>query len=123
MLTTFWRTEIFAWSRGSGTAATSLFDAQRASLDDLALQTLLGGISLLGSRHLHEPKSARLLSVRVDHDRAALHVAIFLEQTRKVRLSQARMDAGHEQVRSSVDGSIIVVLGAAVTGWSSEPCY
>jgi hypothetical protein len=107
---TLGRTKVLAGSRGTGTAATSLFDAESATFDHLALQTFLGGIGLLRRHHLDEAKPTGLLGVRVDHDGAVLHITVLLEQARDIGLGQARVDTRNEKVGASVDGALLIII-------------
>lgn len=109
-LTTLGRTEVFARSGSARTATTGLLNAESATLDNLALQALLGSIRLLGRHHLDETEATRLLSVRVDHDRAVLDIAVLLEEAADVGFGEARVDAGDEQVGSGVLGALLVVI-------------
>lgn len=45
----------------------------------------------------------------VDHDRAVLDIAVFLEQTRNIRLGQTGVDTSDEQVGSSVESTLLVI--------------
>jgi hypothetical protein len=105
--------EVFAGSRSSGAATTSLFNAQSTALDNLTLETLLGSISLFGSDHLDEAEATRLLGVRVQHDRAVLDIAVLLEQTADIGLGQTRVDTSDEKVRARVDGTFFIIVGLA----------
>jgi hypothetical protein len=108
---TLGRSKVFARSRSSGAATTSLLNAQSTALDNLALQALLGSISLLGSDHLDEAEATRFLGVRVQHDRAVLDIAVLLEQTGDIGLGQTRVDTGDEKVRAGVDGTFFIIVG------------
>jgi hypothetical protein len=72
------------------------------------LKTLLGRISLVGGDHLDEAEATRLLRVGVTHDLTLLNLAVLLEKTGHFGLRQARVDASHEEVRSRVDGTVII---------------
>jgi hypothetical protein len=109
-LTTLGRPKVFARSRSSGAATTSLLNAQSTALDNFTIQTLLGSISLLGSDHLDEAEATRLLGVRVDHDRAVLDIAVLLEQTGNIGLGQTRVDTSDEKVRAGVDGTFFIIV-------------
>jgi hypothetical protein len=103
-----WWTEVLARGWGTRSGATSLLDAQGATLDNLTLKTLLGGISLISSDHLYETETTRLLGMGVKHDLALLNITVFLEETSNLLLRQTRMDTGDEQVGTWVDGAIIL---------------
>jgi hypothetical protein len=108
--TSFRRTKVFAGSGRARTATASLLDAQSATFNDFTLQTFLGSIRLLTGDHLHEAKATRLLGVRVNHDGAVLDVTVLLEQARQIRLGQTRMNASNEKVRTSVLGTLLVIV-------------
>lgn len=101
-LTSLRRPEVLAGSRGSGSAAASLLDAQCPTLKDFTLETLLGAVCLFKGRHLHEPESARLLGVRIKHDLAFLDLTVLGEEAGDIVLSETRVDTGHKQVCASV---------------------
>jgi hypothetical protein len=110
--------KVLARGRGTRTGTTSLLDAQGAALDDLALKAFLSSIGLLSGDHLDESEATGLLGVGVKHDLALLNITVLLKETGDLLLRETRVDAGHEEVGSGVDGSIIggratVVLGRA----------
>lgn len=105
ILTALRRTVVLARSGCAGTGTAGLLDAQRPALVDLALQTLLGSVSLLRGDHLDETEAARLLRVRVAHDVALLDFTILLEETCDLVLGQRWMNAGDEEV-----GALITAL-------------
>lgn len=78
----------------------------------LALETLLGSISLLRRDHLDEAEAARLLSVGIAHDVALLDLAVLLEQPRDVLLGERGVNARHEQVGARVARAGVVVVVA-----------
>ena len=85
------------------------------------MEALLGGVGLVRCDHLDEAEATRLLGVGVTHDLALLDLAVLLKEARNLLLGQTGMNAGDEQVRSGVDGTIIItalaaaiVLGSAV---------
>lgn len=53
--------KVFAGSRSAGTGATSLLDAQRPALVDLALQTIFSCIRLFCRDHLDEAETTALV--------------------------------------------------------------
>jgi hypothetical protein len=55
---------------------------------DFTLQALFGRISLISRDHLDETKAPRLLSVRIAHDVALLDLAVLLEETCDLLLSE-----------------------------------
>lgn len=65
---------------------------------------------MLSSVHVDETKATRLLGVGIKHDRAVLHVAVFLKETRDVRLSQTGVNASDEKVGTSVASSFLLNL-------------
>jgi hypothetical protein len=97
-LTSLGRTKIFARRWSSRTSTTSLFNTQSASFDDFTLQPFLRSISLFGSDHLDEAKATRFFGMRIQHDRAALDLTVFVEKARDVGFGEARMYAGDEKV-------------------------
>jgi len=109
-LTTLGRPEVLARSRGTRTGTAGFLDAQGATLDDLALETLLGGIGHVRSNHLHESKPTRLLGVGIAHDLALLNLAVLLEEARNLSLGQLGVDASDEKVGSRVDGAVITAV-------------
>lgn len=113
--TTLWRAEVFAgsWSPGAGTP--SLLDAQSSAFVDLTLQSVLGGVCALRGHHLDESEAAALAGVWITHNVALLHVAVLLEELADLLLVETRVDAGDEQIRSRVDGLVVV----AAAGWGS----
>lgn len=113
--TSLGRPKVFAWSRGARPGATSLLDAQRPALIHLTLQALLRCIRLFSSDHLDETKPTALAAVGVAHDIALLDLAILLEQASDLVLSETRVNAGDEEVRSGVR----CVSTAAVGGWTT----
>jgi hypothetical protein len=110
---TLGRAEVFAGSGGSGTATTSLLNAQSAAFDNLTLQTLLGSISLLSSNHLDETETTRFLGVGVNHDGAVLNITVFLKKTGDVGFSQTGVDASDEEVGAGILGALLIVEGLA----------
>jgi hypothetical protein len=52
--------------------------------------------------------------VGVLHDLALLDLAVLLEEASDLRLLQARVDAGHEEVGARVGGAIVILVAAAV---------
>lgn len=84
---------------------------------NLALQTLLGGVSLVRRHHLDEAEAARLLGVRVAHDVALLDLAVLLKETCDLLLAERGVDAGDEQVGARV--AALVVLLPALWGWAT----
>lgn len=105
VLTSLRGTKVFARSRSSGSAATSLLDAQGSALKDFTLQALLGAIGLLQSGHLDESESTRLLGVGIKHDLALLDLTVLGEKTSHIVLGEARVDAGDKQVRTGVSST------------------
>jgi hypothetical protein len=77
---------------------------------NLTLEAFLGGIGLLRGHHLDEAEATGLPGVRVTHDVALLDVAILLEQTSDFVLSEAGMNAGHEEVRAGVARVVVLAL-------------
>jgi hypothetical protein len=57
--------------------------------------------------------------VGVKHDRAVLDIAILFKQTRNIRLGQARVNTGNEEVRASIDGTFILFLDRLASQRSS----
>lgn len=98
LLTSLRRAKILARGRRAGASSASLLNAQSSALNFLALQTLLGGLSLIRGDHLDESKSTRFLGVRVAHDLALLNVTIFLKHLGDLSLRQTRVNASHEEV-------------------------
>lgn len=119
MLTTLGWAIVLARGRGARTSATSLLDAQCPALMDLALETLLGRISLLSGDHLDETEAAGVLCVRVTHDVALLDFAILLKQTRNLLLGQRRMDTRHKEVGARVAAAWVVIFFVASWGWAA----
>lgn len=64
----------------------------------LALEALLGGVSLGRGDHLDEAKAARLLGVGIAHDVTLLDLAILLEETRDLVLGEGRVNARDKEV-------------------------
>jgi len=84
------------------------------------LKALLGGISLISSNHLDETEATRLLCMRIQHDLALLDITILLEETGYLQLGETRMDTGDEEVRTRVDGAIILGRASLVLGgWTT----
>jgi hypothetical protein len=119
MLTTLRWAIVLARGRGTRTSATSLLDAQCPALMNLALESLLGRISLLSGDHLDETEAAGVLCVRVAHDVALLNFAILLEQTRHLLLSQRRVNARDKEVRARVAAAWVVIFFVASWGWAA----
>ena len=122
MLASLGRAEVFAGGRSTRARATSLLNAQSAAFNDLALKALLGGISLLSSDHLDEAEATGLLGVGVKHDLALLDVAILLKEASNLLLGETRVDTGHKEVGSGVDGSIISGWATIVLGGPTRDC-
>jgi hypothetical protein len=118
-LTTLGGTKVFAGCRSTGTGAASLLNAQGATLNDFALKSLLGSVSLFGSDHVHKAKSTRLLGVGVKHDRAVVNIAVLLKQTRDVGLGQTWVDASDKEVGTAVEGTFILLLDRLASQRSS----
>jgi hypothetical protein len=87
---------------------------------DLALETLLGRVSLVGGDHLDESEAARFLGVRVAHDITLLNLAVLLEETRHLFFSERRVDTGDEEVGARVAGAFLVLVVARSCGWATE---
>ena len=124
VLTSLGRAEVFSGSWCARTSATSFLDAQGASLNVFALQSLFRSVGLLVGYHLDETESTRLLGMRVKHDRAVLDIAVFFEEAGDIGLGKTRMNSSHEKVRATVERFVIVVsvLHASVgrRRWSSQ---
>jgi hypothetical protein len=117
-LTSLGRTEVFARCRSSRTSTASLFNAQSATFDNFTLQSLLRSISLVRSDHLDEAEATRFFGMRIQHDRAAFDLAVFVEEARNVGFGETRMYASDEEVRASIDCAFILsVLHAGIGGW------
>jgi hypothetical protein len=52
--------------------------------------------------------------VGVLHDLALLDLAVLLEEASDLRLLQARVDAGHEEVGTRVGGAVVILVAAVV---------
>ena len=107
--------KVLARSGSTGASATSLLDAQSATLDDFALHTILGSIGLVGRDHLDKTESTRLLGVGVLHDLALLNLAILLKKARNLCLGESGVNASDEEVGARVDGSIVIITTATTT--------
>jgi hypothetical protein len=116
VLASLWWTKVFARSGCTGPRATGLLDAQGAAFNDLTLESLFCGVSLLGSDHLDEAKATRLLGVRIKHDLALLNIAILLKETSHLRLSETGVDASNKQVGAWVDSTVILGSTAVLLG-------
>jgi hypothetical protein len=114
--------KVFARSWGTGAGTTSLLDAQSSAFNDLTLESLLCGISLLSGDHLDKTEATRLLGVWVKHDLAFLDITVFLEETSDLRLGKARVDTGDEKVGARVDCAVILRRTAIVLGWATITC-
>lgn len=114
--TSLWGTKVFSGGGCTRLAATSLLDAERAAFNHLAIEPILRGISLVGSHHLDEPETTGFAGVGVAHDTAVLHISVFFKETLDIRLDEARVNAGAEEVRALV-GSFI--FGARSRGGRS----
>jgi hypothetical protein len=101
-------TKVFARGGRAGTGAAGLFNAERTTVDNLALKTVLSSIGLIGRDHLDEAEAARLLAVRVAHNLTLLNLAVLFKHARHLGLGQAGVDAGHEEVRSGVNCTVII---------------
>ena len=112
--TSLGRSEVLSRSWSPGPGASSLLNAESTTLELLALESFLGGIGLFRGSHLDKAKTARFFGVRVAHDLALLDLAILLEETVDFGLSQFGMNAGDEQVRTGVHGTIVAVFRTAV---------
>jgi hypothetical protein len=99
---TLGRAEVFARGRGSRAGAPRLLDAEGPALVDLALQSVLGRIRILGSNHLDEAEATALAGVRVTHDVALLDSAVLLEENGDLLLGKARVDTSDEEVGAFV---------------------
>jgi hypothetical protein len=108
MLASLRWTKVLARGWGARSGAASLLNAQSATLNDLTLKTILGGISLLSGHHLDEAKATRLLGVGIKHDLALLDITVFLEETGDLLLGKARVNTGDEEVGAWVDCAIIL---------------
>jgi hypothetical protein len=84
---------------------------------DFTLETLFGGIGLVGSDHLDETEAARLLCVGIAHDVALLDLAVLLEQARNLLLGERGVDAGDEEVGALV--AALILLLARNRGWTT----
>ena len=120
MLTTLRGAEILARGGSSRSRAAGLLDAQSATLEDFTLKTILGGISLIRGDHLDKSETTGLSGMRILHDLALLHVAVLLKETRDFLLAQARVDTGHKQVGSRVDGTLVVLGRVIILGRSAD---
>ena len=107
-LTSLGRAKVLARSGGTRASTTSLLNAQGSTLDDLTLETILGGISLVRSDHLHETKATGLFSVGVLHDLALLNLAILLEEAGDLSLGKLGVDTSDEEVGAGVDRTIFI---------------
>lgn len=116
-LTSLGRAVVLARGGCTWARTTSLLDAECPALVNLALQTLLGGVSLVRRHHLDEAEAARLLGVRVAHDVALLDLAVLLKETCDLLLAERGVDAGDEQVGARV--AALVVLLPALWGWAT----
>jgi len=120
MLASLWWAKVFAWGGSAWAGTTGLLNAQGSAFNNLTLKSFLGGISLLGSDHLDETKTTRLLSVGIKHDLALLNITIFLEETGNFCLGETRMNAGNEQVGTWVDCAIILRSTTVAFGRATE---
>jgi hypothetical protein len=109
VLTTLGGTVVLARSGSARAGATSLLNAQRPTLVDFTLKTLLGGVSLVGCDHLDEAEATGLLCVRIPHDVALLYLAVLLEETRDFFFGERGMDAGDEEVGARIAAVVIVI--------------
>lgn len=117
-LTSLGRAEVLARRRRARPSPTSLLDAQSPALVDLALQCFLGRICLLRRVHLDEAEATTLAGMWVLHNVALLHDAVLLEQAVDLVLTEARVNAGDEEVRSWVCRILVVVV--LVWWWAAE---
>lgn len=113
-LTTLGRTKVLARGGRTGSGTTGLLNAESAALDDLALETILGGVGHVGSDHLDEAEATRLPGVGVLHDLALLDLAILLEEAGDLSLLETGVDAGDEEVGAGVDGTIVILVVVVV---------
>lgn len=113
-LTTLGRTKVLARGGRTGSGTTGLLNAESAALDDLALETILGGVGHVGSDHLDEAEATRLPGVGVLHDLALLDLAILLEEAGDLGLLETGVDAGDEEVGAGVDGTIVILVVVVV---------
>ena len=118
-LTALGRSVVLARSRRTRAGTASLLDAQRPALVNLALQSLLGGISLIGRDHLDEAEATRLLGVGILHDIALLDFSVLAEKTSYLLLGQAGVDAGDEQVGAGIAGAFVLIVLAALWRWTT----
>ena len=100
---TWWRTslrwaEVFAWCRRARPSSARLLNAERPTLIDLSLESVLGCIRLFWGHHLHEAEAATLASMWVPHDVALFHRTVLLEETSNLLLVEAWVNACHEEV-------------------------
>lgn len=116
MRTSLGGAKVFAGSRSARTGTAGLLDAERAAVDGLALETVLGSVGLVGCDHFDETEATRLLAVGVAHDLALLDLAVLLEHARHLGLGQTGVDTGHEEVRAGVNCTVIIdIAGARAT--------
>jgi hypothetical protein len=118
-LTALRGTEVLAGRRGAGADATRLLDVQGAALDDLTAQAFYGCIGHVRGDHLDEAEATRLARVGVLHDLALLDLAVLLEEAGDLRLLQARVDAGDEEVGAGVDRALVVLAAAVILDGSA----
>ena len=109
-------TEIFARSGSSRASTPRLLNAERPTLVNLALESILGGIGVLGSNHLDEAEATALAGVWVTHNVALLDPSVLLEKDSDFFLGQARVDAGDEEVGALVDITGVSATRAATLG-------
>jgi hypothetical protein len=108
---TLGRAEVLARGRGSRAGAPRLLDAEGPALVDLALQSVLGRVRILGSNHLDETEATALAGVWVTHNVALLDSAVLLEKDSNLLLGEARVDTSDEEV-----GAFVHVAGVAAAG-------
>lgn len=109
-LTSLRRAKVLARRGSTGAGTTSLLDAERPTLDDLTLETILGGVSLVRGHHLDESEASGLLGMRVSHDLALVDLSVLLEDSRNFSFRQFGVDTSHKQVGARVDRLVVVVI-------------
>lgn len=122
MFTFLWWAVILARSGGARTVTTSLFDAQGTPFKVGTMELCDGCFSLLSESKLNEAKAAGVVRVRVAHDVSVLDFSKFLKGTNELIISNARGNAGDEEIGARILRAGVRNIASRVLSWSTCLC-